>query len=71
MKVEDQQTDTHADDSSYDCSPFLSCGSSSGFVAEDINTHVTHWAIAPATAPSNVLKTRDYFPKIWQPPKLS
>jgi hypothetical protein len=71
MKIADQHADQHDEDSSDNCSPFLSCGSSTGFVAEDINTYATYWTIEPANIPSNIPFTRDYTPNIWQPPKLS
>ena len=71
MKIADQHADEQEDDSSDSCSPFLSCGSSTGFVAEDINTYAAYWTIEPATIPYNITFTRGYMPKIWQPPKLS
>ena len=71
LKIADQHADEHEDNSNDVCSPFLSCGSSTGFVAEDINTYATYWTIEPANIPSNIPFTRDYTPNIWQPPKLS
>lgn len=70
-EIPEQHAEEHEEDSSDNCSPFLSCGGSSGFVAEDMNIYATYWTIEPASILSNILFTRDFTPNIWQPPKLS
>ena len=67
----EQHPEEHQDNEPTHCSPFLSCGSGSGFVAQDNEMHGTSWPSEPALGPANILVNSEFNPRIWQPPKLN
>lgn len=63
----------HQDDGFNECSPFLTCGSCSGFVFSKLafNLKKVHFTKSKFIAAYESQFADDFFAKIWQPPKIS
>ena len=79
-EIQTEQTDNHLEkeedhrDSDWSiCSPFLTCGTCSGFVYSKLNFHFkkVHFNKSKFIVVYLPQFTDDFFVKIWQPPKIS
>ena len=75
IKTEHTEDDSkdHHEDGFNDCSPFLTCGPCSGFVFSTLifDLKKVRFTKSNFIAVYESQFAEDFFPKIWQPPKIS
>ena len=76
-EIKTEQTENHSKDHQEDscnaCSPFLTCGTCSGFLFSKLTFHIkkVHFTKSKFIGIYEPQFTDVFFAKIWQPPKIS
>lgn len=76
-EIKTEQTENHSKDHQEDncnaCSPFLTCGTCSGFVFSKLEFYFKkiHFTKSKLIAVYDLLFEDDFIAKFWQPPKIS